>query len=277
MPAIARERLDELLAAAGLSSSFFSAREARVAEALRIAPVGQVVGESATRLSYGVVRATGPGAGGRRVPGEPRWLEQTGLVASWSGARRRAAARLQAQAKILSADAVVGVVVSRTRKAWADTAVAHVRMLGTAVRLPGASECSPDSAVPVVALSLQDMLKLNAAGASPVALVGGCAAVAALPGRDTRRLLRWQARSRPAAELTDFTFAFQQARRLAVGRLGDEARSAGAKGVVGITLDDVQATRAGGGDYEVVVHVVGTAIAPAPARQGAPSVVSGLR
>jgi hypothetical protein len=107
LPDLAERRLRELVAA-GMTSSFFDAQEFAVGAAGGVEAVGQVVGASACRLGVGVVRRTRGPAG--RIPiGQPAWRERDGPIKSWTTARQRAMRRLVDQAKLLEADAVLGI------------------------------------------------------------------------------------------------------------------------------------------------------------------------
>jgi hypothetical protein len=56
-------------------------------------------------------------------------------------------------------------------------------------------------------------------------------------------------------------------------RLRREAAGLGASGVIGIDLDDLAAFRGGGGDYQVVLHLLGTAVRRDPAATRAGGVI----
>jgi uncharacterized protein YbjQ (UPF0145 family) len=260
LPSAARRRLEELAGLDGVSSSFLSAQDDALAAGLGVLVMGQVVGCAAGGLRSGVVRAVGPGSGARHKPGEPRWLERSGVVETWTGARLRAVSRLQDQAAILGADTVVGVRASRRQI----EAVAEVVLTGTAVQI-GRPASSRGGRPLVTASSLAQLAKLRACGAEPLGLVGGCASVAAVPSTATGRALRRRRRARRSRELDEFTFAFGETRRRAMQRLRREAGGLGAAGVIGIELDDLAAFRGGGGDYQVVLHLLGTAVGRAPA------------
>jgi uncharacterized protein YbjQ (UPF0145 family) len=260
LPSAARRRLEELAGLDGVSSSFLSAQDDSLAAGLGVLVMGQVVGCAAGGLRAGVVRAVGPGSGARHKPGEPRWLERSGIVETWTGARLRAVSRIQDQAAILGADAVVGVRASRRQL----EAVAEVVLTGTAVRI-GRTGSSGAGRPLVTATSLAQLTKLRACGAEPLGLVGGCASVAALPSTATGRALRRRRRARRSRELDEFSFAFGETRRRAVDRLRREAAGLGAGGVIGVDFDDLAAFRGGGGDYHVVLHLLGTAVRGDPA------------
>jgi uncharacterized protein YbjQ (UPF0145 family) len=267
LPDAARRRLEQLAGIDGMSSSFLGPAEDALAPELGVVVLGQVVGASAAGLARGVLRAIGPGAADRHRPGEARWLERSGNVDTWTRARRRALWRIQEQAAIIGADAVVGVRVTRRQR----EAVAEVVLTGTGVRIAPRAVTPAPAAAPVVAdrsqaralvttLSLAQLAKLRVAGSDPVGLVGGCASVAAIPSTETARAVRRRRRRRRSAELDEVTFAFGESRRRAVERLRGEAARLGAAGVIGIELDDLEISRGGGGEIHVVLHLLGTAI-----------------
>jgi uncharacterized protein YbjQ (UPF0145 family) len=260
LPSAARRRLEELAGLDAMSSSFLSAAESSLADGLGVVVLGQVVGCCAGSLRLGVVRAVGPGSEARHKPGAARWLERSGIVETWTTARLRAVWRIQEQAAILGADAVVGVRATRRQLEF----VAEVVLTGTAVRL---GRQAPPGARPLVTrASVAELAKLRACGADPVGLVGGCASVAAVPSSATTRALR-RRRRRRSRELDEFSFAFGETRRRAVDRVRSEAGGLGARGVIGIDLDDIEAFRGGGGEYHVVLHLLGTAVRRAPAAE----------
>jgi uncharacterized protein YbjQ (UPF0145 family) len=263
-----------------MSTSFLAAGDDALAAELGVVVLGQVIGACANSLGAGVLRALGPGSADRHRPGEPRWLERSGIVDSWTTARRRALSRLQDQAAMLGADAVVGVQVSRRQREFG----AEVVLSGSGVRLGVVGRTPPRRGTPpapeaagadtggevrgrpvVTSISLTQLAKLRVAGAEPAGLVGGCASVAALPSIETTRSLRRRRRrGRRSRELDEFSFALREAWRRAVARLRVEAAGLGADGVLGISLDDLR-TSGGGGDFQVVLHLLGTAVRRGPA------------
>ncbi|HEY5196978.1 MAG TPA: heavy metal-binding domain-containing protein [Solirubrobacteraceae bacterium] len=265
LPSAARRRLEELAGIDGMSTSFLSAAESSLAGGLGVTVLGQVVGCCAGSLRLGVIRAVGPGSEARHKPGAARWLERSGVVETWTTARLRAVSRIQEQAAILGADAVVGVRATRRQLEF----VAEVVLTGTAVRT-GPQAPAPGARPLVTRASVAELAKLRACGADPVGLVGGCASVAAVPSSATTRALRRRRRRRPSQELDEFSFAFGETRRRAVARLRTEAAGSGARGVIGIELDDLEAFRGGGGDYHVVLHLLGTAVRRPPAVEREP-------
>ncbi|MEA2370168.1 MAG: hypothetical protein QOH12_562 [Solirubrobacteraceae bacterium] len=257
LPSAARRRLAELTGIGGMSSSFLTVAADSLAPELGVVVLGQVVGCCAGSLAAGVVRAVGPGSEGRHKPGEARWLERSGTVETWTSSRLRALSRIQDQAGILGADAVVGVRSSRRQL----ESVAEVVLTGTAVRI-GPDWLREGRRPVVTAASVAEVAKLRARGLQPVGLVGGCASVGAIASSATARALR-RRRGRTSRELEEFTFAFSETRRRAVDRLRREAGRLGARGVIGVELDDLVAFR-GGGEYHVVLHLLGTAVRPGP-------------
>lgn len=107
-----------------------------------------------------------------------------------------------------------------------------------------------DWAAPVTSLSVDEAILLDQIGEQPLGMVTG-ASVVAVSG-----LVRLSAGFTENRELTDLSAALEASRTNAVKRLADQARSLGADGVVGVSLDGGDLSRDGN-----LVHLVATGTA----------------
>jgi uncharacterized protein YbjQ (UPF0145 family) len=150
------------------------------------------------------------------------------LMEAWNTARRRALARLRAEALQVRADVVVGVHVRRSDHDLGSGTIEYV-VSGTAIRLPGSS----GSARPALtALSVQDYWWLLRAGHEPVGLLATTAVVFASPPRSTRvRRARtvWQNQ-----EFAEISGAFRLARETVRTGLRGQVADAHGAGAVGV-------------------------------------------
>lgn len=218
----------------GMTSSFLTAPDALVAAGEELVAVGQVIGASACRLAVGVVRRT-RGPQGRLPVGSAAWREHDGPVRSWNHARQRALGRLSSQARVLGADAVLGVHADFRVRA-ADPETAEVVMTGTAVRDRHVESARRED--PVLGLvSVAEFGLLRRAGVRVVGIVGSCSNVDIGAGAETRRALGGRfLGSAVNQELGDLTTGVYEARRLAVERLRRDASRLDATGVLGVDL-----------------------------------------
>jgi uncharacterized protein YbjQ (UPF0145 family) len=247
-------RLGELVGWGGFSS-FLSPKELSVGAAAGVRPLGQVVGLSAGGIRLGYVRTTRPGQGRPRA-GVARWRESTGPVRSWAELRERALGRLVKQATILGADAVIGVRPKRELADGEEYPIARLTFSGTAVSVEG---WKGRRGKPVVTLvSAQDLWAMLARGIEPAGIVGGFASVSTHLGSATIAATRRWGRP-PNIELDDLTTAVYETRRLALQRLAAQARSLGAHGVIGISLDLEPSSRVAR-SQAVTCHVLASAI-----------------
>jgi uncharacterized protein YbjQ (UPF0145 family) len=263
VPDLARRRLSELVAA-GMTSSFLGVGQYAVGVLEEVEPVGQVIGASACRLAVGVVHRT-RGPAGRLPLGSPMWREHDGPIQSWTTARRRAVGRLVEQAKLLEADAVLGVAPSLATQGG-DPPVVEVVLTGTAVRTRDQKNDRGRGSDPVVGLvSVSEFCLLRRAGVQVLGVVGSCSSVEVQLGTASRSALggRWTGVGN--VELRDLSDGVYEARRLAVERLCSEARGLKASGVISVDLGrwlaDPDAASSHSG---VTVHLLGTAIRGRP-------------
>ena len=228
-------RLKELVRWGGFSSFMTPSGLAAAADA-GIEPIGQVVGLSAGTMVTGYVRTTRAGQGRIRL-GAARRREHTGPVTSWTAMRTRGLARLTAQAEMLGANAVVGVVAEREfesgeEKIAEEIATGQVRFTGTAVRVRGLRRV----ASPMLTLaSAQELWAMLRAGVEPAGIAGGFASIETRPSRATV-VASVARRTTPNVELEDLTRSVYKARRLAMERLVADAKGLRADGLLGVDL-----------------------------------------
>jgi uncharacterized protein YbjQ (UPF0145 family) len=217
-------------------------------------PIAQVMGSSVYQVGWQYY-PWGSGWGGGAVTTELETLSE-----AWNDARRRALGRLEEEARLAQADAVVGVTFAQHRRELAGGEV-EVVVHGTAVKLP------EGAGVPVLSdLSLAEFTLLRQAGYSPVGIVAATSVWYVVPSwRTQRATIGWQ-RFQPNQELKDFTQGVYYARETAIGRATSDARTLGAHGLVGVTIDEevdtreVEQNNQKRVDLIATFHVLGTAI-----------------
>jgi uncharacterized protein YbjQ (UPF0145 family) len=256
LPLRAQQRLGEIgKAASGFFTSDLSVDEFALVHALGLRPISQVMGSSIYHVGW----QQQPGFYGGWQPGGVS-QELTVVSDAWNTARLRAFARLEQEAKLVGATAVVGVHVTRGEHDWAAGAIEYVAV-GTAVR---ADSAEPMESPALSDLSGQDTWKLWQAGYRPLGVVGASTVHYIVPGWSTQQASGWS--SWANQELRDFTRGVYDARETALGRMTAEARKIGAAGVVGVSVEHSAEEResgAGGSrrrDLVVTFHVLGTAI-----------------
>jgi uncharacterized protein YbjQ (UPF0145 family) len=257
LPLRAQQRLGEIgKAASGFFTSDLSVDEFALVHALGLRPISQVMGSSVYHVGW----QRQPGSYGGWQPGGVS-QELTVVSDAWNTARRRAFARLEQEAKLVGASAVVGVHVTKGQHDWAAGAIEYVAV-GTAVRAEGEE---PVESPALSDLSGQDTWKLWQAGYRPLGVVGASTVHYVVPGWSTQQVSGYWS-SWANQELRDFTRGVYDARETALGRMTDEARKIGAAGVVGVSIEhNVEEREASGGgtrrtDLLVTFHVIGTAI-----------------
>lgn len=267
IPPRAEQRLAQLRQGSKtLFTSDLSVSEFALIAKVGLRPLSQVMGSSVYHVSWSAMPST--------YWGQQRGTYQlTMLSDAWNACRRLALSRLQQEARLAGADAVVGVHIE-----WGahDFAVGSVEMvaIGTAVRTNAEQRTDP----PILTdLSGQDLYNLLSAGYRPVGVVGHTTMFYVVPQWATQRLTTgWGQWSN--AELPDYTQAIYAAREVAFGNLNAETQLLGGQGVIGVSLkQDIQTREVDQGnnqtriDLIVTMHVLGTAIVEG---QGAPLDVS---
>lgn len=256
LPLRAQQRLAEIGKTGGaIFTSDLSVGEFALAHAIGLRPLAQVMGSSVYHVGW----QQRPGAWGMQMAAISQ--ELTVVSEAWNTARLRAFARLEQEAKLVGADAVVGVRLTVGRHDWAAEAIEYVAV-GTAVRIDGAERAER---VALTDLSGQDYWKLWQAGHRPLGVVGATTVHYIVPGWATQQAQSGFYASWANQELQDFTRGIYDARETALGRMTAEARHQHAAGVVGVSISHhIEQREAGGGsgrrDLIVTFHVLGTAI-----------------
>jgi uncharacterized protein YbjQ (UPF0145 family) len=281
LPLAARERLANARADGGSFTSNLSAAEFLLIRQAGFRPLSQVMGSCFYRVGWqympgerapgsyvpeGQMTSTGGyeyDSFGRRVYSGASFGQVFELdveTHAWQEARRLALGRLAEEARLLGADAVVGVKLQRGSYDWSRNLIEFVA-IGTAV----ASEQYDLGEEPVLSnLSGQELAKLYASGYWPAGIIAGTAVVYVITGWQQRLGSR---RFAPNQELQDYTQGIQHARKVAVSRVASEARELEAAGLVGLKLEVAPREHEHEGsrgrrqkDMIVTVHALGTAI-----------------
>jgi uncharacterized protein YbjQ (UPF0145 family) len=287
LPVAAQRRLSELAdSGARVFSSDLSVNEFAVLRQLGLQPITQVMGASIFQHGwqqmpyetwYGYSRnTTGLGrmtmARNRMSPGDgSAWARELRYLSdAFNDARRRALDRLATEARLAGADAVVGVRVTRSERAFAGDGTIEFTAIGTAVRLPPALRGAGDAVI--TDLSGQEYVQLAVEGVRPVGVVGDTTVMYVASGVSQSWVLAsgnsvFSMAGRANQELPDFTRGLYDAREVAMRRLSRDATRLGADGIVGVTMDVNLHEREYGDanenhhhDLIVYVHVLGTAI-----------------
>ena len=209
------------------------------------------------------------------------WLYASGELAVMSAAqtdsRNLAFNRLRQEAKLLGADGVVGVQLTRKNSEGASGLVEYIAF-GTAVRRLNSPPLAPGVEPFVSNLSGQSHWKLRQMGMAPVGFVFGTCAWYQYPDwRSQNLMLSWS-----NGELASLSQGMYTAREIAMSRLEQEAHLLRARGVVGVTYEShfevlsaqVQGSSQNQGGFVMHCTVFGTAISPDPAATGEPIEIS---
>ncbi|MDX6476324.1 MAG: hypothetical protein QOH95_1835 [Gaiellaceae bacterium] len=257
LPLRAQQRLAEM-SRNDLFTSDLSVNEFALAHSLGLRPLAQVMGSSIYHVGWQQT----PGRWGGWQPGGIS-QELTTLSEAWNEARLRAFGRLEQEAAMLGAHAVVGVQLTTGRHDWAAGAIEYIAV-GTAVRMDGSE---PAERPVLTDLSAQDYWQLWQAGYRPLGVVGASSVYYIVSGWQQQRAQRGMFTSWANQELGDFTQGVYDVREATLGRVTAEARRQGAAGMVGVSIAHSVEERevdAGGSqrtDLVVTMHVLGTSIA----------------
>ena len=269
IPVAAAERLEEFGRTGGrFFTSDLSVNELMLTRQAGFRPLTQVMGTCFYRTGWqsypwgrgGVwLGGMGWGAGGA---GETFELEQQ--TEAWNEARRLAIGRLAEETRRAGGHAVVGVHLRRRHHDWAAGLIEFV-VVGTAVR---SERYRLETAAPALSnLSGQDVSKLVRHGYWPVGLVAATTVAYVASGSSQQFRSTGLLSSMQNQEMPDFTRGIYDARALAMARLSRQARTLGAHGIVGVTIErshrELERDRGGGTKYTDLIlemHVLGTAI-----------------
>jgi uncharacterized protein YbjQ (UPF0145 family) len=227
LPPAAQARLSRARTS-GLSTSTLSAGGFATVSTLGLRPLAQVLGASIYQI------------GSQNLPHEAQWAGDgfafplMTVNGAWSEARRLAFDRLRDEARAVGADAVVAVHLRRGEPNWARRCVDYV-VSGTAVRLATPAGAVGPSSPILSDLSAQDYWKLHSCGCGPVGIVASTSVMFVSQGQGARWRRRVTVMSNQ--ELPEYSEGFSHARRAAVIDLRDQARTLGADGVVGVSLE----------------------------------------
>jgi uncharacterized protein YbjQ (UPF0145 family) len=257
LPLRAQQRLADL-SGNELFTSDLSVNEFALLHSIGLRPLAQVMGSSIYHVGW----QQSPGSwGGWQAGGLSQ--ELTMLSEAWNTARQRAFGRLEQEAMMLGAHAVVGVELTIGRHDWAAGSIEYMAV-GTAVRIEGAE---PTDRPTLTDLSGQDYWQLWQAGYRPLGVVGASSVYYIVSGWQQRRMQGGMFSSWANQELRDFTQGVYDVREATLGRVSSEARRQGASGMVGVSIAHSVEEReidSGGSrrtDLVVTMHVLGTSVA----------------
>lgn len=219
----AEQRLRDLEGRPQFFTSNLSVNEFVLAASDGVRPLGQVMGSTVYHVGW-------------QFQPVYQSAEMVTLSHAQQHARLLALSRLQQEAKLLGAHGVVGVRLERQSYEWGENLIEWT-VRGTAVALDG----EPAPALPFVcALSGQEYWTLRQAGLSPVGFAFGTCVWYHVASPTTQWATQgglWGGGFAGNVELTDYTQAVYTARRAAMTRLTDDARRAGAEGVIGVSVE----------------------------------------
>jgi uncharacterized protein YbjQ (UPF0145 family) len=256
LPMRAQQRMREM-SGNELFTSDLSVNEFALAHSIGLRPLGQVMGSSIYHVGWQQT----PGRWGGWQPGGIS-QELTTLSEAWNEARRRAFGRLEQEATMLGADAVVGVQLTTGRHDWAAGAIEYIA-IGTAVRIE--AEQAADRPV-LTDLSAQDYWQLWQAGYRPLGVIGASSVYYIVSGWQQRQAQQGMFTSWANQELADFTQGVYDVREATLGRVSADARREGATGMVGVSIQhgvEEREVDVGGSrrtDLIVTMHVLGTSV-----------------
>lgn len=224
IPREAEERLSAIRAEGSAFTSTLGVGEFALLNELGPMPLAQVLGASVHQVGW------------QLLPTAAQWgghvyCELAQVMLAWDHARRRAFDRLSEEARLVGADVVLGVELRRGEHDWARNSVDYL-VSGTAVRLPDSS----GSEWPVLSdLSVQDYWKLRKGGWAPAGLVASTSVF--FVAQSVR--LAWSRRlsAMRNQELEEYTAGFYEARERAMQIVQSQATTAGAHGIVGVSLE----------------------------------------
>jgi uncharacterized protein YbjQ (UPF0145 family) len=281
IPLEAERRLGSLYKSSDSYTSDLTIADFALCRQLGLRPLAQVMGSSIYQVGY---QQSVGWMGGRRVEVLGGLVtELDTLTEAWNEARTRALGRLAREAQIVGADAVVGVDLRADAGNWADSTssgVIQYSVIGTAVRRQDSAASTqgsgghgdPRDRQPVLTeLTLADYAKLVSADIEPAGIVGWSSVFFSAYGFGTAMLAQpgLLTTGQESFELREFTQAIYAARERVMERMGAQAQSLGASGIVGVRISHNmtrQSTgQSAGSGLMVTFHAIGTAVLEATA------------
>lgn len=253
IPTLARQRLAELGQNGGAFTSDLSVADFALCHQLGLRPLSQVMGTSIYQVGY---QPTGYGSGALGVRNVnammPREMGELRVISqAWNEVRERAFGRLAEEAREVGASAVVGVEVRSGVANWTEIggngAIEYV-VTGTAVARENAHGGRRD--LVLTELSVADYAKLLLADVEPVGIVAWTSVffISLLYLQAERgELGMFGAGAYRNFEYRGATQGFYSARERVMERLGAQARSLKASGIVGVRIGHTIRGAAGGG------------------------------
>lgn len=149
-------------------------------------------------------------------------------------ARALALGRLEQEARLVGADAVIGVRIERGEYDWAGDLL-EFSAVGTAVRLGD----EPSAERPALTnLSGQDFWKLFSSGFWPLGVVGASTVYYVVASWQTQMANNSWWGSRANQELQDFTQGLYAARHIATSRMHQQDAARRSEGIVGMQIEE---------------------------------------
>jgi uncharacterized protein YbjQ (UPF0145 family) len=222
LPLNAEFRLRRLTESRRLFTSFLSVNELALTASVGVQPLGQVIGSSSFHVGW---------------QNQPYMTstEMTVLSEAHNRVRRLALSRLQQEAKLLGARAVLGIRLD-VQSDIGGHSLLEVSASGTAVTW---HDTRPPSLPVLSAVTGQEFSALCRVGYRPVGLAVGASVFYQIGSRQTQQATQnglFNGAARMNQELTDYTDAFSRTRRRAIHRLEGDAECMKAEGVVGIQV-----------------------------------------
>jgi uncharacterized protein YbjQ (UPF0145 family) len=228
LPLNAERRLQRMAREEGPFTSELSVAEFALAHQLGLRPLAQVMGSCIYQIGWQYAAETA-------YRGSETYSQELRVISdAWNEARSRALSRLQREAALLQADAVVGVHLRSGSYDWAENSV-EFAVFGTAVRDENAAHHG--DAI-LTDLSLQDYAKLRSAGIEPCGLVAATSCFFVVASTETQMMggMLGQLAFRNQ-ELVPYTQGVYEAREAVLARLTDQIRGAGADGMIGVQIN----------------------------------------
>lgn len=274
LPLNAQDRLREQAERQGTPRHFFTSdlgvNELGLCHHAGYSPLGQVMGSSVYHVGWQPQPMYSFASG-----------ELTVLTQAFYQARHLALGRLRQEAALLGASGVVGVRLEHKTYEWG-LGLLEFAAVGTAIR---ETDAPAGHDAPFLSdLSGQEFWTLRQAGFRPAGIAVGNCTYYQVPSWGSRQAMTGFFSAFVNQEMPEFTQALYNARELAMQRMADEARSAGALGVIGADVSVTMETREvdTGNDThrtDMIFHytAIGTAITAGPAPTGPLPLRSTLR